>query len=101
MIKEIREALGLTQKQLGVRSRLKQTAIARLEQPNYNNPRIQTLIRVLGALGYRCWLEAVPKNSKLSDIEKYTAKTLGLKTVSSKGKRKKEKKRFRVIFKER
>lgn len=54
---EVREARGLSQKQLADMCGLKQSAIARLEKMGAT-PKINTLIRVLQPLGYK--LDIVP-----------------------------------------
>jgi len=58
-----REELGISQRQLSLRSGLKQAAIARLE--SYNAiPRIDTFARVSKSLGLEIQLVAVDKSKK-------------------------------------
>ncbi len=60
-LKAVRKEKGFTQAQLAKASGLKQSAIARLESMSYS-PRIDTLIRVVTALGYK--LVIVPIDEK-------------------------------------
>lgn len=60
---EIRESLGLTQKELANMSNMTQPEIARLEN-EMNNPKINTLLKVLTPLGYK--LTIVEKDKKIS-----------------------------------
>jgi len=58
-VSEIREAQGMTQKELAEKAHIKQSAIARMEKMGHF-PRIDSLLRVLLPLGYT--LRIVPKN---------------------------------------
>lgn len=57
LIRESRQAAGLTQKQLASRLGISQPALARLERPG-SNPAVWTLARVLRATGNRLELRA-------------------------------------------
>jgi transcriptional regulator with XRE-family HTH domain len=52
MLREAREATGLTQRQLADRLGTTQSAVARLEAPGAN-PRLSTLSRAIAATGHR------------------------------------------------
>lgn len=59
LIRQTRRAAGLTQAQLAARLDVAQPTVAALERPGAN-PSIQTLGRVLGAMGHAPQITAVP-----------------------------------------
>jgi transcriptional regulator with XRE-family HTH domain len=51
LLRQVREARGLSQREVGARAGTSQAAICKLESA-HANPRIQTLQRVVEAMGY-------------------------------------------------
>jgi transcriptional regulator with XRE-family HTH domain len=66
MIRRAREARGLSQRQLAIRSGTTQTAISRLENDELS-PRVETLQRLLLVMGYRLDLAAMPMAGVLDE----------------------------------
>jgi len=50
LIRECREAKGLTQKELAIRVGTSQSAISRIEDANYDSLKLETLYRIANAL---------------------------------------------------
>lgn len=67
-IKNIREALGMTQKQLAKRAKTTQQSIARLEK-NEVNPTLDTLIKVSNALDCELVVNFIPKKNIMKNVE--------------------------------
>jgi transcriptional regulator with XRE-family HTH domain len=65
-IKYLREAAGLTQRELAERLDAQQPAIARLEN-GHVKPDVATLERIATALGYRFEMTAVPFHEAIND----------------------------------
>ncbi len=59
LVRRLREAAGLTQRQLAIRAGTTKTAISRLEA-DHLSPTVDTLDRLLVCLGYRLTVDAVP-----------------------------------------
>jgi transcriptional regulator with XRE-family HTH domain len=66
LIREAREAAGLTQAELAARMGTTQSAVARLEGPG-SNPRVENLERALLAAGHRLELRAEPAPQPLDE----------------------------------
>jgi transcriptional regulator with XRE-family HTH domain len=66
LIRESRQATGLTQKELAVRLHTTQSAIARMESDSAN-PRIGTLVRALLAMGRELSLTAPERESSVDE----------------------------------
>ena len=80
-IKTIREALGMSSKQLGKRAMMDQPRISRLEDPeNQNDPRISTLNKIAKGLNMKFVYGFVPESS-LEDMVREQAKTIALKRM--------------------
>lgn len=75
LIREARQAAGLTQAQLAARMGTTQSAVARLEAPG-SNPRVENLERALLAAGHRLELGAAPAPQPLDETQ--IAANLGL-----------------------
>lgn len=65
-LKQLREAVGITQRELAERLGGQQPAIARLESGNVK-PDVVTLERIAKALGYRFEMTAVPFNEAINN----------------------------------
>jgi transcriptional regulator with XRE-family HTH domain len=65
-LKQLREAVGITQRELAERLGAQQPAIARLESGNVK-PDVVTLERIAKALGYRFEMTAVPFNEAINN----------------------------------
>lgn len=68
LIREAREAAGLTQAELAARMGTTQSAVARLEAPG-SNPRVENLERALLAAGHRLELGAEPAPQPLDETQ--------------------------------
>jgi transcriptional regulator with XRE-family HTH domain len=66
LIRESREAAGLTQTELAARLGISQPALARLERPG-SNPAVWTLARVMRATGNRLQLRRSPMRSGIDE----------------------------------
>lgn len=66
LIRDAREAAGLTQAELAARMGTTQSAVARLEAPG-SNPRLENLERALLAAGHRLELRAEPAPQPLDE----------------------------------
>jgi transcriptional regulator with XRE-family HTH domain len=66
IVRRAREARGISQRQLAIRSGTTQTAISRLENGDVS-PRVETLQRLLLVMGYRLDLAATPMGGILDD----------------------------------
>lgn len=65
-LRYLREAAGLTQRELAERLDAQQPAIARLEN-GHVKPDVATLERIAAALGYRLEMTAVPFDEAIND----------------------------------
>jgi len=65
-LKELREAVGITQRELAERLGAQQPAIARLEN-GHVKPDVVTLERIAKALGYRFEMTAVPFDEAINN----------------------------------
>lgn len=63
MLRQVRESRGLSQRELGIRAGTSQAAICKLESQRAN-PRIQTLQRVVEAMGYTLQVVILPAPSQ-------------------------------------
>lgn len=59
MLRQVREARGLSQREVGIRAGTSQAAICKLESVGAN-PRINTLQRVVEAMGYTLQVVILP-----------------------------------------
>ncbi len=66
LIRDARQAAGLTQAELAARLATTQSAVARLESER-GNPRIATLARALAACGRELRIEAAPAQSSVDE----------------------------------
>jgi transcriptional regulator with XRE-family HTH domain len=66
MVRRARDARGISQQRLAIRAGTTQTAISRLENGDVS-PRVETLQRLLLAMGYRLDLSAMPMPGILDD----------------------------------
>jgi transcriptional regulator with XRE-family HTH domain len=66
LIRESRQAAGLTQSQLAHRLGISQPALARMERPG-SNPAVGTLSHVLRATGHRLELSAAPAEPSVDE----------------------------------
>ena len=60
LVRSLRHAAGITQRQLALRMGTTQSAVAALERPD-SNPTLRTLVDALDALGYELTLGTSPK----------------------------------------
>lgn len=63
LIREYREKLGLTQKQLAERMGVKQPVVSRLEDANYESHNLKTLEKAAKALNCRLKVDFIPKKA--------------------------------------
>jgi transcriptional regulator with XRE-family HTH domain len=68
LIRETRIQAGLTQAALAARLGATQAAVARLERPGAN-PTVETLDRVMKAMGHRLELSAQPNKSQVDEAQ--------------------------------
>jgi transcriptional regulator with XRE-family HTH domain len=75
-IRHLREQRELTQTELAVQAKTTQTVISRLEDPNYGNLTLNSLIKIAAALDIGLLVKFVPFSRLLSEFQDLSPKAL-------------------------